>query len=423
MAGPNAQSEAYHSMTITRLDSNIKNDKKNTWRDWHLVPTSRPTFSMPSVKTSYIDIPGSNSVLDLTTALTGYLKYGNRQGSFEFLVIGEDRAGASYGEWYERYSEIATWLHGHLCQIVLDDDQMFYYEGRMSVSEWKSDPHWSLITFNYNVKPFKMSINKYASNWFWDTLAFGTKIPIETSSDVNVWLPYYRDYDKDNGTGSWLGDYRYLVIGKGETSTRAFDIYTYAEESPRIYYAKRTSPDGEYHGDWQMTLTTCGTNLLKNTNTSKTLSGVTFTINTDGTVSLSGTATGLINYQINTDIRLPGTTTYYLSGCPANNQGITLQDMNGSVVNQGTAVEFTTLNENNLRIHIPSGANCNGMKISPMIRTKDSKTTTYEQYEETTYELSRNWQTLNGLYLSEGHNVLTFTGNGYVTIELTGGRL
>ena len=154
-----AQAKAYHS---------IKIGDKNTWDDWHLIPTSRPKFNMPNVKTNYVDIPGGDGVLDLTTTLTGRPTYGNRQGSFEFLVMND------YGEWYDRYSDIAMYLHGKEYKAILDDDPDWYYEGRFAVNEWKSDKDWSRITINYNVGPYKKSILSAGDKWLWDPFVFTT---------------------------------------------------------------------------------------------------------------------------------------------------------------------------------------------------------------------------------------------------------
>ena len=149
----------YHSITI---------GEKNTWDDWHRVPTSRPTFNMPNVKTNYVDIPGGDGILDLTTVLAGRPVYGNRQGSFEFLVMND------YGEWHDRYSDIATYLHGKEFKAILDDDPEYYYEGRFSLNEWKSDKDWSRITINYNVGPYKRSILSSGDKWLWDPFVFET---------------------------------------------------------------------------------------------------------------------------------------------------------------------------------------------------------------------------------------------------------
>ena len=75
----------YHSITF---------GDKNTWDDWHLIPSSRPLFNPPTPKTKYQDIPGANGKLDLSEALTGYPVYDNRIGSFEFYVMN------GYQEWY-----------------------------------------------------------------------------------------------------------------------------------------------------------------------------------------------------------------------------------------------------------------------------------------------------------------------------------
>ena len=81
----------YHSITI---------GEKNTWDDWHLIPTSRPLFSAPKVKENIIDIPGADGSLDLTIALTGRPTYENRIGSWTFAVQN------GFKDWTELYSEI-----------------------------------------------------------------------------------------------------------------------------------------------------------------------------------------------------------------------------------------------------------------------------------------------------------------------------
>ena len=144
----------YHSVTL---------GDKNTWDDWHLVPTSRPAFSMPSPKTNIVDIPGADGSLDLSTALTGRMRYSNRQGTFEFIAIND------YGYWVDRYSDIANYLHGKTYKAILCDDPEYYYEGRFTVSEWKTNKNWSSISIGYNVGPYKHSIHSAGDKWLWDT--------------------------------------------------------------------------------------------------------------------------------------------------------------------------------------------------------------------------------------------------------------
>lgn len=164
------QAKKYHSITI---------GDKNTWDDWHLVPTSRPLVPPPHVNASYVTIPGSNGALDLTEALTGYPTYTNRTGSWEFLVLN------GYGEWYARYSEIMAYLHGKKFRAILDDDPNYYYEGRFAVDSWASNKDWSRITINYNVGPYKIEVHGIDENWIWDTFNFETDM-VHAYKDIEV---------------------------------------------------------------------------------------------------------------------------------------------------------------------------------------------------------------------------------------------
>lgn len=138
----------YHSITF---------GDKNTWEDWHLVPTSRPLFNPPTVKKKTLDIPGGDGVLDLTESLTGYPVYNNREGSIEFLVLNSYcHLINSDEEWQDTYSKIMDYLHGRYMSAMLEDDEDYYYEGRFTVDSWKSEKNNSKIVIGYSVKPYKM---------------------------------------------------------------------------------------------------------------------------------------------------------------------------------------------------------------------------------------------------------------------------
>lgn len=137
----------YHSVTF---------GDKNTWDDWHLVPSSRPVFNPPTLKTKTLEIPGGDGVIDLSEALTGYPVYSNRTGSMEFIVVNDFYEPVkTHQEWYEVYSNIMDYLHGQQLQAFLEDDKEYYYEGRFTVNNWKSDKNHSIITIDYDVGPYK----------------------------------------------------------------------------------------------------------------------------------------------------------------------------------------------------------------------------------------------------------------------------
>lgn len=138
----------------------------NTWDDWRLIPTSRPVVAPPSQKTNYVDIPGANGSLDLSTALTGIPVFENRSGSFEFALPDADK------DWAGMYSYIANFLHGRRLKMVLEDDPAYYYVGRFSISDWTSDENYTSVSIDYELEPLKNDIYNNADEWLWNPFDF-----------------------------------------------------------------------------------------------------------------------------------------------------------------------------------------------------------------------------------------------------------
>lgn len=157
---------------------NSAGTSKHTWKDWKIVPTSRPVFLPPSVKTVTVDIPGADGILDMTESLTGEVQYNNRTGSVEFQV--ENR-----NSWYDVYSDIMDFIHGQQMKAILDDEPVYYYTGRFSVNEWKSEQYRSKIVIDYNVEPYKMEMFSSLEDWEWDSFNFETGI-IREYKDLRV---------------------------------------------------------------------------------------------------------------------------------------------------------------------------------------------------------------------------------------------
>ena len=158
----------YHSITFGdgTLDSKGHFTGKNTWDDWYLIPSSRPTVAQAPVQTTYVDIPGkADGPIDLTEYLTGAPVYGQRSGSFEFIVDND------HEYWETLRARIASYLHGKTMKMVLEDDPGYYYEGTFSLSDWKSESWNSKITINYALGPYKYRI-KTGDPWLWDPFNF-----------------------------------------------------------------------------------------------------------------------------------------------------------------------------------------------------------------------------------------------------------
>lgn len=142
-----------HSITFGEI-SGGRVVGKNTWEDWHLIPSSRPTVAQAGVSTSQMDIPGrKDGPINSTEFMTGKPVYGARSGSFEFYVDND------HEYWETIRMKIAAYLHGKKMKMCLQDDPDYYYDGRFSLADWKSEENWSKVTINYALKPYKYRID------------------------------------------------------------------------------------------------------------------------------------------------------------------------------------------------------------------------------------------------------------------------
>lgn len=143
------------------------NTVANTWTTWHLIPSSRPSIEHPTVATKFVEIPGANGMLDLTTYLTGGIIYGQRQGSLDFQVDN------GHEHWEAIRREITRVLHGKRMKMRLMDDPNYYYEGRFTVGRYTPGPTSSNISISYQLEPFKLRINPMGTtNTLWDPFNF-----------------------------------------------------------------------------------------------------------------------------------------------------------------------------------------------------------------------------------------------------------
>ncbi len=112
-------------------------------------------------KTNYLEIEGADGSLDLTEAL-GEVKFADRTGSLTFYVLPTDN-------WEEKKKLVSNILNGLQCKMTLDKDPNYYYFGRFTVNNYKSDKMLRQIIVDYRLHPYK-----YKQNVTTKTLASGT---------------------------------------------------------------------------------------------------------------------------------------------------------------------------------------------------------------------------------------------------------
>ena len=182
----------YYALQFIPDDKNIYGSRgymngRNTWKDWHLIPSSRPVINPPTIKSNYIDIPGGNGTIDASSILTTYPVYNDREGQIEYYVT---RNYEGYGAWHKVYSEILNYLGGNIFKVVMEEDPHFYYRGRINVNQWKSEKDWSKIVLDYHLEPFKYDMLASTDRWKWDPFSFvnGVINPEVNGSNMNYML-------------------------------------------------------------------------------------------------------------------------------------------------------------------------------------------------------------------------------------------
>lgn len=204
----------------------------NTWDDWHLVATSRPTISLPKFQENNVEITGMNGFVDVSRVLTGYPLYGARTGSIEFLILNQYNINnADY--WTQTYHKVAHFLHGQRRKMVLhDDERNYYYDGVFTVDSFEPGENNSTITINYVLQPFKKARRLSDEEWIWDPFDLDYGITMNRLfKDVEVNRPVGPSYAFDEyDVSDYVGEepvvpVLYFTVNKlqdGGTDTRTF---------------------------------------------------------------------------------------------------------------------------------------------------------------------------------------------------------
>jgi len=121
---------------------------KNSYADFNLIlkPKERP---FPSPKTNYVSIEGRDGDLDLTTSLTGDVKYGNISYSLEFYL--KDKRV----DWETTLLNLSTYLHGKKMNLTFSEDPNWYYVGRYTLNPVKSDKNVGSVIINCVLEPYR----------------------------------------------------------------------------------------------------------------------------------------------------------------------------------------------------------------------------------------------------------------------------
>ena len=224
----------------------------------------------------------------------------------------------------------------------------------------------------------------------------------------NITDVYMAIYDSDwnwigtgsAGTISWENSSKKrlvrLAVKSGATinNVTVYPMIRYADITDDTYEPYKESIDERLiknKSDVAINRTTLGTqckNLLKNTAVTKTVNGVTFTVNNDKSITVSGTATNRIIFLVGTAY-ISQTGNYTYTGTPSGGAASTysMNYRNSNVyktveTGNGITAQFEGGKTYEAVIDIRSGVTVSNLKFYPMLRYADITDDTYEPYKE-----------------------------------------
>lgn len=124
----------------------------HSYNDLKLILVKKEIGS-PAVKERKIEIEGADGDLDLTEFF-GEPKYENVIHKFDFMTI------VPQAQFLSLFSAVKNVLHGKKMRIVLDDDPLFYYMGRLKVSSFTNEKNIGVISIECDCEPYKYKMKK-----------------------------------------------------------------------------------------------------------------------------------------------------------------------------------------------------------------------------------------------------------------------
>ena len=126
----------------------------HTADDWNLILNEK-TINPPTPKIVKVAVDGRDGDLNLSRALSGDMKFNNRDASFTFLVT-----EGTHKEREDLIKEIINLIHGNELQIIEPDDEEHYLLGECTVSDVTNNKAYGSFKVTANCEPYKYFIDE-----------------------------------------------------------------------------------------------------------------------------------------------------------------------------------------------------------------------------------------------------------------------
>lgn len=121
---------------------------------YNMVLLDGYTLSPPEPKTTTVEIPGRDGVLDLTESLIGDVTYSNRSMTFTFLIVDLEQFEVVK-------TQVSNALHGRKFNFEMTMDPGYTYTGRFKVTSYTHTATWNhgicgFIEVEIDAEPYKL---------------------------------------------------------------------------------------------------------------------------------------------------------------------------------------------------------------------------------------------------------------------------
>lgn len=120
----------------------------HSYDDWGLLLSSYDV-EMPSPKTEYVDITGGDGTLDLTETY-GRVFYNDRTITINLTALDDEL------RWTDKLDTIIATLHGKTFKIAFDNNNQWYYNGRIEVNKYSTSKRLGKIVLKATCEPYKL---------------------------------------------------------------------------------------------------------------------------------------------------------------------------------------------------------------------------------------------------------------------------
>ena len=205
------------------LFPSVKINDVDMLKTYRMALKDRHCVQPPVPKTSYLDIPGADGSMDLSTVNSGHVVYERREITLNF------GCGYPANQWPSVFSEILRKFHGQEGKLIFDDDPGYYYIGRMTVSDYQRVRNLGTFTITVQADPYKYEILSSEDAWIWDPFSFVDGIireykNIEVNGTRSLMIP---------GTEKWI--IPEIVVSAAMKVTFESKEYSLKEGANKIY--------------------------------------------------------------------------------------------------------------------------------------------------------------------------------------------